>query len=46
MPEPGYKTITVSEDLYEVLKKRAEKTHRSIAKLVEYLIDKDQSEEA
>ena len=40
MPAEGYKTITVSEELYNLLKRQAKKTHRSLPKLIEHLVEK------
>jgi len=37
-PREGYKTITVRRKVYEELKGLAEKTHRSVPKLIEYFI--------
>jgi len=40
MPAEGYRTITVSEELYDILKKHAKKTHRSLSKFIEHLVEK------
>jgi len=39
MPERGYKSITVPEDLYKKLQKLAEETHRTVPGLIGYLLD-------
>jgi predicted CopG family antitoxin len=39
MPEEGFRTITVSDKLYDTLQKIAEKEHRSIAKTLENLLE-------
>jgi len=39
MPVEGWKSITVSEQTYKQLEQLAEKTHRTIPKLVEFLIE-------
>jgi len=46
MPAEGYKSITVSREVYEELKDLAVKTHRSIPKLIEHLIEKIKKKEA
>lgn len=38
MPEPGFKTVTVSEKTYNKLEDYAKRTHRSIPKAVEHLV--------
>jgi len=38
VPIEGYKTITVRREVYEELKNLAERTHRSVSKLIEHLI--------
>ena len=38
MPVNGYQTITVSDELYNQLKECAEKTQRSIPKVIEHLL--------
>jgi len=40
VPAEGYKSITVRREVYEELKSLAEKTHRSVPGLIEYLIEK------
>jgi len=40
MPTVGYRTITIREDCWKILKEQAEKTHRSVPKFIEYLVDK------
>jgi predicted CopG family antitoxin len=44
VPVEGFETITVSTDLYKKLKEIAEKTQRSVPKVIEHLLNK--SEEA
>ena len=39
MPVPGFQSITVSDLTHEKLKKLAKETHRSIPKLIDYLLD-------
>jgi predicted CopG family antitoxin len=38
MPEEGYRTITIREEVYVKLSKLAEKTNRSIPKTIEHLL--------
>jgi predicted transcriptional regulator len=38
VPVEGFETITVSSDLYQRLQEVAEKTQRSIPKVIEYLL--------
>jgi predicted CopG family antitoxin len=38
MPEQGYKSITVSEDIYSQLQQEAEKDHRSVSNFIEALL--------
>ena len=38
MPKEGYKTITVRREVYERLRGLAERTDRSVPKLIEHLI--------
>jgi hypothetical protein len=38
MPVEGFETVTVSTECYNKLKERAEKTQRSIPKLIEFLL--------
>jgi predicted CopG family antitoxin len=38
MPKEGYKSITVSEEVYDLLQKKAEKDHRSVPETIEHLI--------
>ena len=38
VPTEGYKTITVSREVYDKLKNLAEGTYRSVPKLIEHLI--------
>lgn len=40
MPNEGFKSITVPEEVYAELQKRAEKNCRSVAKEVEHLLKK------
>ena len=39
MPKKGYKSITVPEVLHNRLMEIADKTHRSIPKLIEYMLE-------
>lgn len=41
MPNEGYKSITVSEEVYKKLHELAEKEHRSVPYEVEYLVEKE-----
>lgn len=45
MPEEGFKTITVSEQIYNELQQLAEKNSRSIPKQIEHLL-KNRKQEA
>jgi len=38
MPKQGYATITVSEEVYEELKRFADETSRTIPKAIEHLM--------
>lgn len=38
MPAEGFKSITVSEDLYKKLNTRADKEHRTVPGLIEHLL--------
>jgi hypothetical protein len=46
MPAEGFSTITVTVDVHKKLKAFADKTHRSIPKAVEYLVDQARKEGA
>ena len=39
MPKPGYKSITIREEVYDHLSRFAKTTHRSIPQSIDYLID-------
>ena len=39
MPKKGYKSITVPEALHNRLMEIADKTHRSIPKLIEHMLE-------
>jgi predicted CopG family antitoxin len=39
VPRDGFKSVTVSEDVYEKLQKLAEENHRSIPETIEHLVD-------
>lgn len=38
MPEKGWKTLVVREDIYAKLKKKAEKEHRSVTNMAEVIL--------
>lgn len=38
MPKEGYKSITVSNELYEVLQRKAEKAGKSLAEIITVLV--------
>jgi len=40
VPERGYPSIIVSNEVYERLKRHAEETHRTVPKLIEHLLDR------
>lgn len=40
MPEKGYSSITVSNEVYERLRRHARETHRTVPKLIEHLLDR------
>jgi len=40
VPVEGYKTITISEQVFSELERLAKETHRSIPKLIEYLVER------
>lgn len=46
MPEEGFKTITVSEQVYIELQELAEKNSRSIPKEIEHLLKRRKRKEA
>ena len=46
MPAEGFKSITISEQVYIKLEKFAEKTKRSIPKAIEFLLEQHNKEEA
>ncbi|MGD0072246.1 MAG: hypothetical protein ABSB71_11890 [Candidatus Bathyarchaeia archaeon] len=43
MPRKGYKSITVTKKVHEVIKKRSKETNRTIREYVEYLLAKDKT---
>lgn len=45
MPAEGFKTVTVSTEVFQQLEKFAEKTKRSIPKAIEYLISEHEEKE-
>jgi len=40
LPREGYKTITVSEEVYEKLDKMAKESFRTVPQYIEYLLQK------
>lgn len=38
MPKEGFKSVTVSEELYKKLEKIAKKTFRTVPSVIEYLL--------
>ena len=46
MPVEGFRSITVTNNVYEQLEKFAEKTKRSIPKAIEYLISEHKEKKA
>lgn len=44
MPVEGWKSITVSEDLYKKLDVLSTRTHRSIPQTIEYLLENGKKE--
>ena len=44
MPKPGYKSITIKEELLEKLKERAKQNNRSVPKELQTLIEKARKE--
>lgn len=40
MPQEGWKSITISSEIYEAVKDKAEKECRSVTKQAEFLIKK------
>ncbi len=38
MPVKGWKTITVRDEVFDKLKKKAEKEHRSVTNMAEFII--------
>jgi predicted CopG family antitoxin len=46
MPEKGFKTITVPEQVYSELEKLAKERFTSIPKIVEYLVAKAKEKES
>jgi hypothetical protein len=43
LPRKGYKCITVNEKLHDDIRKRAQKTNRTMKDYVEYLLTKDKA---
>jgi hypothetical protein len=43
LPRKGYKCLTVTDKVHQVIKKRAEDTNRTIREYVEYLLAKDKA---
>ncbi len=41
VPRAGYRTISVTEKIYQYVKKKAEETHRTIPEYIEHLIEKE-----
>jgi len=41
MPEPGYTSVTVRDEIHELLKKFAEERFMTVPKAIEYLIKKE-----
>ncbi len=41
MPREGYRTISVNDEIYEYIKKKAEETHRTIPEYIAHLIEKE-----
>ena len=41
LPRKGFKCITVTEEVHQEIKKRADETNRTIREYVEYLFAKD-----
>lgn len=39
MPVNGYSSITVSDEIIDRLKKEAEATHRTVPKLIEFMLE-------
>jgi hypothetical protein len=39
MPVEGFKSVTIPEETYKQLEIMADRTHRSIPKLIEYLLE-------
>jgi len=39
MPVEGFKSVTISKETYKELGKIAEKTHRSIPEVIEFLLE-------
>jgi predicted CopG family antitoxin len=39
MPREGYSSISVSDEVYEELQKRAEKEHRTVPGTIEHLLE-------
>ena len=40
MPQDGQATVTVKRDIYDKARKQAEKEHRSISNLFEFVMEK------
>ena len=43
LPRAGYRTLTVTEELYQQLQKVAEEANRSIPEHIKHCIDKEQN---
>jgi hypothetical protein len=43
LPRKGYKTITVSDNIHEEIRKTAQETNRNMREYVEYLLAQDKA---
>jgi hypothetical protein len=43
MPREGYRTISVNDEVYHYIKKKAGETHRTIPEYIEHLIENDKT---
>jgi len=46
LPREGFKSITISEDVYEKLEKLAKETFRTVPAVIEYLLEQHNSKGA
>ncbi len=43
MPREGYRTISVTDEVYQYVKDRAKETHRTVPEYIDHLIEKEKT---